>query len=727
MLVLDETPYQEPKEVLQVAPTGIAKASGMAALKLPVGIAGAGLIIAGGVDELLFGRDNFFKLYDEEIKPIQEKLTPEPSSVSDAGRFLSGIAGFAPALALGPAAIPLLAGSGAINAGVDLVEQGVDPKTATGAAMLAGGAGVAMAGIPAAGKTWGKTLALMAFNPVIGGVSTQAEKSLLEAAGRADIAENYDPFDIPSRGIDAVLGLAFGAMGKYANARREMLTRTKDSIDTIANWQRMFKDTPFDTTAPKTADLGYKAMRKALADISEGKPVDLSGVVPDVVPIAHEKTPVRAEAAEAKQAIVEAVAHEAAIEERRDPGSILRRHVEKLGTRISKGDKAAIDELLVEFKDPVSGAHNNRAFEIMEQAEGPAPIIMSADIKGLHAFDSHFGQKAGDDYVRTLAKAYEDEGIPVYRYGKKSDEFLSRHKDQAEAFEAKKRVEERLKNAIIKVPTADGGVRYFTNLEAYIGIGGHYGERSAQDNAFSKVYEQKRSAKSDPDYNRESLPGNFVELSPEEFAARQAAGWSDVLPAAEKPQAVAPKTPWTAKGEKAVAPVTVTQKSIASEVLSIIEQSRPEKKVGSGVEIRDERGERTGDVYVETSNLPKHLRNQGITRGKGKTDDILRRIVVGEPITELQYRHAKEIIGLHSSAMRYEEMSGYGDLWKDPVVERMEERLAREGDFPVHTGTDAEGATVSVTARQFIDQAKAEYKALEAQKDIYSRISDCLG
>src|SRR3990172_3118024 len=154
MLVLDETPYQEPKEVLQVAPTGVMKAAGMAVLKLPVDVAAAGALVAGGLDEIIFGRDNFFKLYDEKIKPIQDNLTPEPGSVTGAGRFISGIAGFAPMLLAGPAGIPVLAATNALNTGAELVDQGVDAKTATEAAVLTGGATTVMAGIPAAGKTW---------------------------------------------------------------------------------------------------------------------------------------------------------------------------------------------------------------------------------------------------------------------------------------------------------------------------------------------------------------------------------------------------------------------------------------------------------------------------------------------------------------------------------------------------------------------------------------------
>ena len=229
------------------------------------------------------------------------------------------------------------------------------------------------------------------------------------------------------------------------------------------------------------------------------------------------------------------------IPERRAPEDVLRQHVEDLGNRIATGDKTAVGELLSEFKDPVSGAHNKRAFDIMEQKEGPAPIIMSQDIKGLHAVDTKFGQQVGDNYVRALAKAYEDEGIPVYRYGKQSDEFISRFKDQTEAFDAKKRVENRFRDAILEVPTEDGGARYFTNLEAYTGVGGHYGEKSAQENAFNQLYERKRIAKADPNFNRESLPGNFVELSPEDFASRQKAGWSEVSPAPEKTPEVTPE------------------------------------------------------------------------------------------------------------------------------------------------------------------------------------------
>ena len=716
MLILDETPYEEQKDILQAAPTGIAKAAGMAALKLPVGIAGAAVLIEGSLDRMLFGDETRFKTYEEDIKPIQEALTPDPGSVSNAGRFISGIAGFAPALALGPAGVLLLAGQSAINTGAELVDQGVKPEVATGAAVLVGATGAAMAGLPTAGKTWGKTLALASLNPVLGAASTEAEKKLLESTGYGKLAESYDPFDPVARGIDATLGLAFGAMGKYSEARREMLTKTKDSIDTMASWQRMFKDTPFDITDLKTADLGYKAMQKALADISVGKPVDLSGVVPDEVPLKTPATPIRAEAAEAKKTIEQSIAEAPYIgDERRRLGDILRKHIDDLSAKVAQGDQGAREELYKTLMvDKVSNAHTQRAFEIVEKLEGQAQFILSTDVKGLHAIDTHLGQQAGDNYLRLQAQVFADEGLPVFRYGENSDEFLSRFNTWQDANEAKKRVDNRFRNSILEVPQADGTSRYFTNIEFYSGIGGHYGEKNAHDNAFDKLYAAKRVAKADPGYNREALPANLVELSREEFNARQKAGWSEVPPAAERPAAVAKTSVFDRT-------FSDHDKAIAEELHSIIKQSAPEVKIGGSVDIRDEQGDRTGERYVETSNLPKHLRNQGITRtGSGNTLDLLDRVVNDKPLTGNQKLKVADIIDHHSGKM------GYDVVIDDPVARRMEEYFAKEGDFPIHTGTDALGAPTSISAREFIQQAKNEYKALEAQKDIYGKISDCL-
>lgn len=218
---------------------------------------------------------------------------------------------------------------------------------------------------------------------------------------------------------------------------------------------------------------------------------------------------------------------------------VIRKHLDSLTERVKAGDESAVEELhtvvKASMKDKVSGAGNQRSFDFLEKVEGPAPYILSVDVKGLHAVDKLLGQKVGDDYLRALNEVYESEGVDAHRYGEKSDEFLSRHKTAEEAEVTKKKVADKFKKVVLEVPQADGTSRYFTNLEFYAGIGGHSEGKTAHDAAFDRLYEEKRAVQSRPEYQREQLPANLIELTPEEFNSRKKAGWSEVSRAPKEP------------------------------------------------------------------------------------------------------------------------------------------------------------------------------------------------
>lgn len=767
MLVLDETPYEEQKDVLQVAPTGIAKASAMAVMKLPVDIAGAGLIVAGGVDELLFGRDNFYKLYDEEIKPIQDKLTPEAGSVSAAGQFISGIVGFVPALALGPMGVPLLAGQSAINTGAGLVEQGVEAKTATGAAILAGASGTAMAGLPQAASTWTGTLALAALNPVIGAASTQAEKSLLQTTGHEDIAKAYDPFDPVARGIDSVLGVAFGAMGKYQKARQEMPTKTKDSIDTIGNWQRMFKDTPFYTTVLKTADLCYKAMEKALSDISQGKPVDLSGVVPDVVPLAHEKTPVRAEAHEAKQAIAAAerayqmidaptprdIAHEEVgkelagklpaeqvkiVGESRNiqnagmPGFFDQKYYEPYLKKLWEWHKDT--EIQVSRADLDIG-HVNGMNDTLGHFETDKHLLKISEIikntVEAHGIkDATFSRYGGDELAveavgvprEILDKSIRDAKIKVDQYARDNGLLgLTAKKKNSDGT-----IVPITKDVTLHVNTAD-----FSQFKDYEDM------RKANDAKRVVVGSTEEGAKQNELRVSTETTGPVTSEGQPAGGARRGAenigrDSGSVQPAAPAPEVTPSAAPPVSAREKKVLPLSESKRLSLEVVRKYIEHGEAATRRQEDYEDARVRREIPSGRWVrwEPNPFPEYFKGKGFK--KKETLAWIDKALAGEPLTPKQHDIVSYLMEEHRSNIARQfinardEMRGYGHLADDPTVNRVEERLAEQGDFPIHTGTDALGMPTAMSARDFLGEAKAEYKKLESQKDIFSRISDCM-
>lgn len=718
MLVLDETPYQDPKEILQVAPTGMAKAAGMAALKLPVDVAAAATIVAGGVDELVFGRDNFFKLYDEEIKPIQDRLTPDPGSVSTAGRFVAGIAGFAPALLTGPAAIPILAGQAAINEGANLVEQGVDAKTATGAGVMVGASTVAMAGIPAAGKTWGKTFALAALNPVIGAASTEAEKKLLEAGGYEGVAKQYDPLDPVARGIDTVLGVAFGSVAKYGQARREMLTKTKDSIDTIQNWQRMFKDTPFDIADPKSTDLGFKAMQKALADISEGKPVDLSGVVPDNVKVADPTAPVRQETHEARQAVAESLAQDAKLQEHRIDRN-LREHVQQL---MDTGNFDAVMDLV--YLDPLTRTYNQKGWKRLENAGDLEGIAQGkSDLKKFKYLNDTYGDAFGDEVIATSGKYLaEQPNVKVFRIGGDETAVVSTRNNVQDVIDAYENANRKMMEHPFTGKKKDGTLVDIKGVDLVYGTGQSPTESAASRGANKqRLIDAKQYATGRGDKSL-SLVERPREARPD-------------VPSAVKPVTEVVPAPGAATGPKypkEVLPITDSQRLSLERVLDYIAQGEAPIRRQTDYDEATARGETPIGPWqrFEPNPFPDYFKGKGYK--KKETIGWIAKALSGEPLTEKQRGVVQDLMQEHRAKIARQfmdarsEMRGYGDLWNDPSVQYVEQRLAEGADIPIRTGTDMDGAPIHVSARDFLEQAKQDYKALESQKDIYQRISDCL-
>jgi hypothetical protein len=642
MLILDERrPYSSsnppPEKYDLVKPTGIMKAAAMAALKLPVDVAGAGLLIAGGLDEILFDRDNFFKLYDDEIKPIQDKLTPEPGSVSAAGRFISGIAGFAPALLTGPAAIPILAGQSAINTGAGLVEQSVGPGAATAAGILSGATTAAMAGIPQAAKTWTGTLALASLNPVIGAASTEAEKILLEKTGNEKVAAGYDPLDPVARGIDSVLGLAFGAMGKYSKARQEMKTQTKDSIDTVANWQRTLKDTPFDTTDPKAVDLSSKAMTKALTDISQGKPVDLSDVLPDQVPVRTEAMPLREEAVQAKAALAE-------------------------GLAMGDAERQALEPL----------TPSKKALELSRAIPGKdAELLTAGELRPGDSFERN-GEKFTVEDVTPLGKVKLADGIKI-----DVPEGQTILADQGSVKLKGAKTEQ------VAKPNESGIMEPMTPKK---GAGEILTEKTPSKPEGGEVVTLYHGTSSEgaSKIAKEGFNTNFVYLTSDKKAAERYAYDGGSVISIKVPK------------DKILMDFDL---GTDDQLLTLQGANQYDGKDWSIDEWLD-----AGKSFA----VKKDVANAGL---KPASDS---------PRSPQQ--------GDQAAPSRPETIPPKPQkvIIDAPVAQRMEARFAQEGDFPIHTGTDALGAPTSISAREYINQAKEEYQKVAAREDIYKRIGGCL-
>lgn len=102
----------------------------------------------------------------------------------------------------------------------------------------------------------------------------------------------------------------------------------------------------------------------------------------------------------------------------------------------------------------------NLRLQAAAEAGDPPPVVAVADLRGLHATNT-ISYAVGDEYIKTMAQAFADEGLEAYRIG--GDEFAVIFSDEATAQTAMEAVIKRLENAIIKTPEGEyyGGKAHF--------------------------------------------------------------------------------------------------------------------------------------------------------------------------------------------------------------------------------------------------------------------------
>lgn len=107
----------------------------------------------------------------------------------------------------------------------------------------------------------------------------------LRSGGYEEMANQYDVLDRQSIAIDAVLGVAFGGVGRFINARGEdAKTPTFSSSDIDAALSANASHHAEIDVAPGipinvlSRDAHIQALQKAMRDVSEGKPVDVASI-----------------------------------------------------------------------------------------------------------------------------------------------------------------------------------------------------------------------------------------------------------------------------------------------------------------------------------------------------------------------------------------------------------------------------------------------------------------
>lgn len=220
-------------------------------------------------------KEDFNRFADTYIEPAIKYWTPSPDEVGHAAKILGNVAGMA--LAGGPGNITLNA---TMNTGANLIDQGVDPTTATLASIGTGAVSYALTGLPQTGKTLLEKAGLVALNPLIGVGQDVALKKGLEGQGYKQQAAGIDPFDPVSRGTDVLIGGLFGGLAHFAKVKERLPVEVVDAVDAVHNQDKINAASPFkEPTSTTATDVHGKAYNKALDDLHNGQPVDVSSVV----------------------------------------------------------------------------------------------------------------------------------------------------------------------------------------------------------------------------------------------------------------------------------------------------------------------------------------------------------------------------------------------------------------------------------------------------------------
>ncbi|MFZ6361276.1 hypothetical protein ACPDIK_25180 [Klebsiella pneumoniae] len=259
------------------------------------------------------------KLAQQQVK----RLTPDAATTGTAGQILHGLFDMGGQAVVGS----LLAGPAGGAAAVTslqgfseyerLTAQGVDFRTAQEAGLVQGitaGAGTLIPmslGLRAGGalaEGVGAQLARTGESAVRSAAATAARATpdiayaagtniafgmaqrgltaqTLRYGGYTEMANQYDVFDRQAIAIDAVLGVAFGGIGRFINARGESVNTPEfapEDVDAAlsanAAHHAEIDVAPGVPVNVLSRDAHIQALQKAMRDVSEGRAVDVASI-----------------------------------------------------------------------------------------------------------------------------------------------------------------------------------------------------------------------------------------------------------------------------------------------------------------------------------------------------------------------------------------------------------------------------------------------------------------
>ncbi|ELZ5060667.1 hypothetical protein [Enterobacter cloacae complex sp. 419I3] len=259
------------------------------------------------------------KLAQEQVK----RLTPDAATTGTAGQVLNGLFDMGSQAVVGTALGGPLVGAAAVTSGQGFSEferlraAGVDVSTAQDVALVHGitagagtlipmslglraggalaesiGAQIARGGESAARNVLAATaraapdiVYAAGTNVAFGMAQRGLTASTLRSGGYDEMAAQYDVFDRQALAIDAVLGVAFGGIGRFVNARGETVRPPEfapvdvdAALAANASQHAEFDVAPGVPVNVLSRNAHIQALQKAMRDVSEGNRVDVASI-----------------------------------------------------------------------------------------------------------------------------------------------------------------------------------------------------------------------------------------------------------------------------------------------------------------------------------------------------------------------------------------------------------------------------------------------------------------
>lgn len=207
--------------------------------------------------------------------------TPDPETMGSASKALNvgtNVVGSLPQI-LGLPTVFL--GTSGADPALELTRQGVDTPTALGVggvSLLANAIGMKL---PASfGNTLTTRLATGAgANLAVGATSDAASGAVLGLGGYEQQAEGYNVADPYARGLDILLGAAFGARAQVEGATR-VTPAQREAVLVAKNNDHLHRQTlPGDPINAAAARAHSNALTEAMAQVLRGEPVDIASMI----------------------------------------------------------------------------------------------------------------------------------------------------------------------------------------------------------------------------------------------------------------------------------------------------------------------------------------------------------------------------------------------------------------------------------------------------------------